>query len=141
MTNDDEEDNSLEAVRDVVEDRIKKDCSEFVYQHHTPSATISKELSIYTLLQLRWKLWYVDEDPLPSLLIGNMITGGLTKHSTQLHILLGAYFDKKISTICTINWSAVLYDGLKRFMKSSAKAKYAQMCNRRAQPTTVDGLV
>ena len=56
MTKDDEEINSLDAALDVVAKRIKRDSSEIVYQHHTYSTKISKELSANTLLQLLWKL-------------------------------------------------------------------------------------
>jgi hypothetical protein len=145
MTKDDGEDDNLEAALDVVAKQIKKECSEIAYQRHTYSTKISKELSAEyssdTLLRLLGKL-SLDEDSLPSLLIGNIITSGLTKHPTPLQISLGVYFHKKITITHMHDYLvSCSYDELKRFKKSSAKAKYTQMCNKRDQQTKVDGLV
>ena len=114
---DDEEDEHLEGALDVVAKRIKKECSEIAYQRHT-----------------------LDEDSLPSLLIGSIIPSGLTK--TPLHISIGVYFHKK-KTITHMHDYLVScsYDELKRFKMSSAKAKYTQLCKKCKQPTTVNGLV
>ena len=143
MTKDDEEDDNLEAALDVVAKRVKRECSEIAYQRDSYNTKISEELaadySSDTLLRLLEKL---SLDSSPSLLIGNIITSGLTKHPTPLQISLGVYFHKKkVINHMHDYLVSCSYDELKRFKKSSAKANYTLMCNRSTQPKKVDGLV
>lgn len=146
MTKDDDEDN-LEAALNVVAKHIKKESSGIKYQCHTYDTKISKELAADsvsdTMQRLLGKLSKsLDEQSLPSLLISNMVTSAILKHPTPLQISLAVYFHRKKTIKFLYDYLVCCsYDELNRFKKSSAKAKYLQVCSERRQPSRADGLV
>ena len=78
----------------MVAKHIRKDCSNIEYQRHTYNTKISIEIAdesvSNTLQQLLQKL-SLEEQSLPSLLVGNIITSAIPKHPTALQIALGVY--------------------------------------------------
>ena len=79
------------------------------------------------------------EQSLPYLLIGNVITSAIKKHPTMFQIALGVYFNKKKKVKHMHDYLVCCScDELLRFKKSSAVAKYLQICNDRRQPVTVE---
>ena len=124
---------------------IRKECSDMEYQRQTYSTKISKDITNEsvpdTLQQLLSKLSF-DEQSLPSLLIGNIITSAVKKHPTPLQIVLGVFFNKK-KTIQHMHDYLVCcsYEELLRFKRSSAVGKYLQICRQRRNPVSVEGLV
>jgi len=98
MIKDDDEDDNLETALDVVATHIKKECSMMDYKHHTyhtnTSKEIAKESALDNLQQLLRKI-SIGQQFLPSLLIGNIITSAIKKHTTPFQIAFGMYFNKK----------------------------------------------
>lgn len=145
LMKDDEEEDNLDAALDVVAKQIRKECSSIEYDHRTYNTKISKDIAgeavSETLQQLLSKL-SLGEQHLPSILVGNIITSAVTKHPTPLQIALAVLLHKKKNVqhmheylvCCT-------YDELLRFKRSSAVAKYNQMCSRRQIPVSAEGLV
>ena len=98
MIKDDEDDENLEAVLDVVAQHIRNECSQMEYLRHTYNTSISKELSqesVPDTLQLLLDKLSLDDQSLPSLLIGNIVTSVITKHPTPLQLAFGVFFHKK----------------------------------------------
>ena len=145
MIKDEGEEDNLEAALHLVAKQIKKECTKIEYQHQKYSTKISKEIAAEsisdTLLQLLSELSPGDQH-LPSLLIGNIITSSITKHPTPLQIAIAVFFHKK-KIIKHVHDYLVCcsYDELLRFKRSSAVAKYTQMCCQRQNPIHVEGLV
>ena len=134
MIKDNNEEDNLDAALNVVVKHIRKECSDMEYQRRTYSTKISKDIANKsvpdTLQQLLSKLSF-DEQSLPSLLIGNIITSAIKKHPTSLQIALGVFFNKK-KTIQHMHDYLVCcsYEELLRFKRSSAVGKYLQICSQ-----------
>lgn len=144
MIKDEEEDN-IDAALDMIAKHINEECSNIEYHSHTYRTKISKDIaaesSSYTLQQLLSRL-SLDEQSLPSLLIGNMITSAIKKHPTPLQIALGIFFHRKKTVTHMYDYLvSCSYDELLRFKRSSAVAKYLQQCGERQIPVQVDTLV
>ena len=145
MVRDDDEDDNLEAALNVVAKHIKKECLEMDFDHHTYQTKISRdtaeESTSDTLQQLLGKL-SLDEHSLPSILIGNIISSTITKHPTPLQVALAVYFHKKKIVKHMYDYRVCCsYDELLRFKRSSAVAKYNQICSAHQHPVRVEGLV
>ena len=145
MIKDEGEEDNLEASLHLVAKQIKTECTKIEYQHQKFSTKISKEIAAEsisdTLLQLLSKLSLGDQ-LLPSLLIGNIITSSITKHPTPLQIAIAVFFHKKKIIKHMHDYLVCCsYDELLRFKRSSAVAKYTQMCCQRQNPIHVEGLV
>ena len=99
--------------------------------------------SPYTLLRLLEK-FSLGEDSFPSLVIGNIITSGLTKHPTPLQISLGVYFHKKsyqpYARLLGRSGELFLWR-TKEIQEFPDKGKLYNKGNTSTQPTKVDGLV
>jgi hypothetical protein len=145
MIKDDDDDDNLEAALEVVAKRIRKECSEMEYQRGTYTTKISKEIAAesapHTLQELLNKL-SVGDQSLPSLLVRNIITSAIKNHPTPLQIALGVLFHrKKVISHMHDYLVSCSYDEVLRFKRSSAVAKYMQICRERRRPVTVEGLV
>ena len=145
MIKDEGEEDNLEAALHLVAKEIKKECTKIEYQHQKYSTKISTEIAAESIsdtrLQLLRKLSPGDQ-LLPSLLIGNIITSSITKHPTPLQIAIAVFFHKKKIIKHMHDYLVCCsYDELLRFKRSSAVAKYTQMCCQRQNPIHVEGLV
>ena len=119
MIKDNDEEGNLEAALNVVAKHIRKECSDMEYQRRTYSTKISKDIANKsvpdTLQQLLSKLSF-DEQSLPFLLIGNIITSAIKKHPTPLQIALGVFFNKKKTTQHMLDYPVCCsYEELLRF--------------------------
>ena len=106
---DDDDENDLEIALRKVANSVSKESSEFQYSIHAYKMRLPKNAAVSeTLLKLLSKISpKLNEDSLTSLLIGNMITGTITKHPTPLQIALGLLIKtkKNFFTTCLITLS------------------------------------
>ena len=116
---DDDDVDNLDAALDVVAKRIRHDISEMDYKHQKYTTHISKEIADEQVApSLQWLLGKLslEEQSLPSILIGNMITSAIKKHPTPLQIALGILFHtKKIITHISDYLVSCSYNELLRF--------------------------
>lgn len=145
MIKDEEEDDNTEAALDLIAKLINKECSVIEYNSQMYKTKISKDVAAestsYTLQQLLCRL-SLDEQSLPALLIGNIVTSAIKKHPTPLQIALGIFFHRKKTVTHMYDYLvSCSYDEFLRFKRSSAVAKYLQVCSERQHPVHVDSLV
>ena len=145
MIKDEDEDDNLKAAMKIVAKHIRRECSEIEYHRHTYNTKILKPIAeehVPSTLQQLLGMLSLGEQSLPTLLIGNMVTSSIKKHPTPLQIAIGVFLRRKKLIMQMHDYLvSCSYDELLRFKRSSAVAKYNQMCSTRQQPISVEGLV